>query len=204
MYLLTIKILKIKLKEAIMVKFFSTLVILSLALVVYQVCGKAPIPKEVGVTLNSQAPEVSVIDTQGKEQTIKQLTGEKGLILIFFRSADWCPFCKKHLIEINQWQDKLNKIGYKFAGVSYDSIEILKTFSDKQQLKYPLLADQNNQTMKDYKVLHQDYKPDSNKYGIPYPGVVIVDNSGKITYKYFYQGYKDRVNLQELYDNLKQ
>jgi len=108
------------------------------------------------------------------------------------------------LIEINQWQDKLNKIGYNFAGISYDSTEILKKFSDKQQLKYPLLADQNYQTMKDYKVLHQDYKPGSKNYGIPYPGVMIVDNSGKISYRYFYQGYEDRVNLQQLYNNLKQ
>lgn len=55
---------------------------------------------EVGVKVGEKAPELSVVDAQGKPQTLASLTGEQGLVVVFFRSADWCPFCKRHLIEI--------------------------------------------------------------------------------------------------------
>ncbi len=166
--------------------------------------AKGPIPKDTGLALDSMVPEISVIDVNNDKQTIRQLSGDKGLILILFRSADWCPYCKKHLIEINKWHSKFTALGYGIAAISYDSVETLKTFSDKRKLLYPLLADQNHQTMIDYKVLNKKYQPGDDDYGIPYPGVLIIDEQGKLTYKYFYKGYKKRVKLKKLYQRLSE
>ena len=51
----------------------------------------------VGLTVGDKAPSLIVIDHNNKTVNIDELTAEKGLIILFFRSADWCPFCKKHL-----------------------------------------------------------------------------------------------------------
>lgn len=161
-----------------------------------------PPPKTTGVSLNSQVPEINAKDIKGNKQTLKQLSGEKGLVLVFFRSADWCPFCKKHLVEINDWTQKLDDEGYKVAAISYDSIETLKMFSDERKLNYPLLADQDNKTMENYKVLNQEQKPGTMHYGIPYPGVMVIDKEGKLLYKYFYQGYRMRVNFEMIFNAL--
>ncbi len=157
----------------------------------------------VGTPLNTKAPELSVLDHLKKPQKMKTLSGDKGLILVFFRSADWCPYCKKHLIEINQWQEKLTKLGYQIAAVSYDKPEILADFKEQHKIEFSLLSDQDHQTMKAFDILNKKYQPADKHYGIPYPGVMVISPDRKVTYKYFYEGYKDRVNLEQLYKDLK-
>ena len=158
--------------------------------------AEMPMEKNTGLALNTLVPEISAIDIVGNKQTIRQLSGENGLLLIFFRSADWCPYCKKHLIEIDGWTQRVNGLGYKIAAISYDSIETLKGFSEKRQLKYPLLADQNHKTMESFNVINQENPPGTEHYGIPYPGVMVIDTNGKLIYKYFYEGYKKRVTFE--------
>ncbi|MCJ8297180.1 MAG: peroxiredoxin family protein, partial [Colwellia sp.] len=46
----------------------------------------------VGPDLGKKAPAITAINTLRQPVTIEQLAGEKGLIILFFRSADWCPF----------------------------------------------------------------------------------------------------------------
>ncbi|PCJ48653.1 MAG: AhpC/TSA family protein [Gammaproteobacteria bacterium] len=165
--------------------------------------AKMPAVKDISVAINSLVPELSVTDVNSVPKTIKQLSGNKGLVLVLFRSADWCSYCIKHLKEINEWNDRINELGYQVAGISYDSLEILKTFSDKNQLKYPLLHDLNHKTMEDLKVMNDKHKPGDKGYGIPYPGVMVINNEGRLAYKYFYEGYKKRVIMEKLYLQLK-
>ena len=157
----------------------------------------------VGPTINKQAPEISVVNTQGQAINIKRLSGEQGLIILFFRSADWCPFCKKHLIEFNEHADQLTKLGYGLAAISYDNTNILKTFTDQKNISYPLLSDQNAQTMMAYGIVNREYAPGSDHYGIPYPGVVVIDDKGKVMHKHFFKGYKKRVKFSDLYQQLQ-
>jgi len=49
--------------------------------------------------------------------------GQNGLILTFFRSADWCPFCQAQLIDLNGGLTEVEKCGYHIAALSYDSPE---------------------------------------------------------------------------------
>jgi len=157
----------------------------------------------VGPTLGKQAPDISVVNTQEQAVNIKQLSSEQGLIILFFRSADWCPFCKKHLIELNEHAEQFAKLGYGLAAISYDNTDILKTFTDQKNISYPLLSDQNVQTMLAYGIVNSEYALGSDHYGIPYPGVVVIDNTGKVTHKHFFKGYKKRVKFADLYQQLK-
>ena len=185
-----------------MFKITTVLLVITMALFTTSVYAKNPIHKDTGLPLGSQVPEIAAIDTKRNPQTIKQLSGKKGLILILFRSADWCPYCKKHLAEINEWNSKFKALGYGIAAISYDSVETLKIFSEKANLQYQLLADQDNKTIKSFKVLNQKYKPGDDNYGIPYPGVMIIDAEEKLIYKYFYKGYKRRVQMKNIYQAL--
>jgi hypothetical protein len=42
-----------------------------------------------GVAVGKSAPTFQARDQFGKEQTISSLMGRNGLVLVFFRSADW-------------------------------------------------------------------------------------------------------------------
>lgn len=158
---------------------------------------------DVGPKMQEKSPELTVLDFNKKPVKLTDLSKEKGVILLFFRSADWCPFCKRHLIELNVQAEKFTKLGYGLAGISYDSREILNAFTQAQNISYPLLSDQEVATMKAYNIVNTQYKPSDDNYGIPYPGVVVIDNQGKVIHKYFYEGYRDRVKFNELYNQLK-
>lgn len=184
-------------------KYISKIISITFLLLSGQFANaEMPPPKDTGLPINTKVPEISVIDIYRNKQTVHQLSGPGGLILVLFRSADWCPFCKKQLVEVNQWAEKFNDIGYRVAAVSYDSVETLRKFTYKKKLVYPLLADQNHRTILDYKVLNTEQKPGTKHYGIPFPGVMIIDADGILKYKYFYMGYKKRVKMKLLYEFL--
>ncbi|WP_026301532.1 peroxiredoxin family protein [Colwellia piezophila] len=157
----------------------------------------------VGPTLGKQAPAITAINTLQQLVNIKQLSGEQGLIILFFRSADWCPFCKRHLIELNNQAEDFIQLGYGLSAISYDNTDILKKFSKQQNISFPLLSDQNVQTMSAYNILNKEYSLGDDNYGIPYPGVVVIDNQGNVIHKHFFKGYKKRVKFNELYRQLK-
>jgi peroxiredoxin len=156
----------------------------------------------VGPKLGDIAPAISAINSQKERVTLKQLSADKGLVLVFFRSADWCPYCKKHLLELDNVQEKFSSLGYGLAGISYDTTEVLNQFASQHALKFPLLADQQAQTMLAFGILNKAYSKGDDNYGIPYPGVVVINAQGKVIDSYFYQGYKNRIDFNELYEKL--
>lgn len=160
-------------------------------------------PNTIGPEIGNKAPAFNALNTLNVKVNITELSAEKGLIVLFFRSADWCPFCKRHLIELNDYADKFKALGYGLTGISYDSTKTLNNFTHEHTLKYPLLSDQAANTIKAYDILNQDYSMGDEHYGIPYPGVVIINSNGKVSDKYFFKGFRKRVKFDELYEKLK-
>ena len=48
-----------------------------------------PVAIDPGVKKNAPVPAFTLQDQNGKPQTLQTLMGEKGLMLVFVRSADW-------------------------------------------------------------------------------------------------------------------
>lgn len=157
-----------------------------------------PPPKDTGLAIGATLPEFSVLNQFGDKQQFNNAIRKNGAIVVLFRSADWCPFCKRHLLELNEIANEFYEKGYGLMGISYDSPKILREFSQAKQLKFPLLADQNVKTFEALKVVNTEYKPGDRHYGIPFPGVLVVSPAGKIEEKYFFEGYRDRVKFKEL------
>jgi len=47
------------------------------------------VARSIGREIGQQAPAFALMDQFGHEQSNKTLTGPKGTVLLFFRSADW-------------------------------------------------------------------------------------------------------------------
>lgn len=182
------------------VKFILSIT-LSLSFFIASAFSKAALI-DAGPMIGEKAPALTVINKNKQIVSIDDLTADKGLIILFFRSADWCPYCKRHLIELNKSATKFKTLGYGLSAISYDNIDILNEFSEIQKMTYPLLSDQSAETVKAYNILNTQYKMGDENYGIPYPGVVVINSDGDVTYKYFYEGYKKRIKFTELYEKL--
>jgi hypothetical protein len=46
-------------------------------------------PPEVGPALGQPLPSFELVDQAGKQRGFEDLRGPEGLVLVFFRSADW-------------------------------------------------------------------------------------------------------------------
>jgi peroxiredoxin Q/BCP len=92
--------------------------------------------------------------------------------------------------------------GIKVVGISYDSVEVLKTFADKQKITFPLLSDPDSKTIAAYALRNQEMAGKSfgkiNLDGVPYPGTILIDQDGVVRAKLFVEGYKDRHSVEEL------
>src|SRR5262245_46706092 len=96
--------------------------------------------EEFGPRIGVRTPDIgSPPDQSGAPRTLQSLMGENGLVLFFFRSADWCPYCQAQMIDHNTAVAAIERRGYRMAGISFDSPQILKTFIERRQIGYTLL-----------------------------------------------------------------
>lgn len=85
--------------------------------------------------------------------------------------------------------------------ISYDDQEVLREFSEKQSIPYPLLSDVDSEVIRAYGILNDQVKPgDLILYGIPYPGTFITDGDGVVVSKSFHGSYKIRDSPEALLD----
>ncbi len=97
---------------------------------------------------------------------------------------------------------KIEAAGVKVVGISYDSVEVLKEFADKQNITFPLLSDAESKTIMAYALKNKEMA--GKKFGkvdldgVPYPGTYLVDKGGVIRAKLFVDGYKERHSVDEL------
>jgi hypothetical protein len=85
--------------------------------------------------------------------------------------------------------------------VSYDDTKALREFAEAQRINYPLLSDQDSVVIKQYGILNTLVsKDDAFIYGIPYPGVFVCDEGGRVVSKFFHDSYKKRESPETLID----
>ena len=90
---------------------------------------------------------------------------------MFFRSARWCPYCQRQLMDMRTVQDAL-------AAISYDKPDVLTTFAQKWNIRYTLLSDDGSAMIDAFHLRDPQYKPDSFAFGVPKPSIFVIDRRG--------------------------
>ena len=77
----------------------------------------------------------------------------------------------------------------------------MKKFSDEKQIPFPLLSDVDSEVIRRYGILNDQIGPDDAfLYGLPYPGVFVCDEDGRVVAKFFHDSYKKRESPEMLID----
>jgi peroxiredoxin len=153
----------------------------------------AAIAEDLGPAVGTVAPSIGTpLDQTGKPRAIADLMGGKGLVLMFFRSAAWCPYCQAQLMDMNGGLAEIEKRGYRVAGLSYDQPKILADFTEKRQIGYTFLSDPKSEVIDRYNLRDPQYAPGSFAYGVPRPIIFILDTHGVIKAKLFEATFKTR------------
>jgi peroxiredoxin len=148
---------------------------------------------DLGPPTGTKAPTIGTpLDETGKPRSLDSLMGEKGLVLFFFRSAAWCPYCQAQLMDLNSGVADIEKRGYRLAGISYEPPPVDAEFIARRGIKYSLLSDPNSEIIDRYKLRDPQYPPGSRAYGVPRPIIFILDRDGVIKAKLYEDTFKKR------------
>ena len=87
-------------------------------------------------------PEFVGTNQEGKEINSEQFKGKK--LVVFFYPKASTPGCTAEACNLRDNYSVLKKKGYQLLGVSADSVKRQKNFSDKNELPFDVIADENH------------------------------------------------------------
>ena len=147
-----------------------------------------------GPALGSHFPGLRAV-YQGHDITrLGEFAGEHGTVLIASRSLDWCPYCMRQMIQLQQHKAAFDAAGIGMVAITYDAPPLQRAFIDKFAISIPILSDQKALSFKTLGILNEKYQPGDMQYGIPHPGMIIIDTQGKVVGKLFLEAYSSRVD----------
>ena len=103
-------------------------------------------------------------------------------------------------MELSEHQSDFDELGVQVAVITYEAPEISLKFAEKYDIQYPVLSDVESRHIKAWGLLNTAYEPESRIYGIPHPGLFLIDRNGMIYRKFSEEGYKNRPVLDLVID----
>jgi peroxiredoxin len=170
--------------------------LLFLASLLFAVGAGAADPAVPGLAVGTQAPDFTLKNSAGTAVSLASLTKTGPVALVFYRSADWCPFCKKQLQALQADLARIERSGVRVVGLSYDPPATGAAAAAKLGLTFPLLADEGSKVIDAYGIRNTEAK--GKAAGVAHPVIFIVDRAGVIRAKLAREGYKDRPESAEI------
>lgn len=171
----------------------------SLVLALAAMALLAPAPAaafDVGPAVGVKAPALVGRDEAGASVSLAGIAGPKGTVLVFVRSAKWCPFCQAQLVSLKEAEAPLAKRGFRLAALSYDPPAILSAFAKAREIPYRLLSDEGSVTIDAFGLRDPQYKPGHFAYGVPQPSIFVLAPDGTILAKLAEEGYRTRPTVE--------
>ena len=102
----------------------------------------------------------------------------------------------RQLVQLQENITAFNKAGIAVVALTYDAPDLQQAFVAEHGISYPLLSDIDANSIKALDILNTKYEPGDGAYGIPYPGIYVVNPDLDIVGKIFVEGYDTRVDAQ--------
>jgi peroxiredoxin len=178
----------------------------------------AQIPSTPGVNTGEKAPRIRGMDQYGNRIDSYELIKEGPFILLFYR-GNWCPYCRKHLGNL---QDSLQWVIEKGASVlvvTPETPESIDKMVGKTLATFSIIHDEKYKIMNDYGVsfkiseltvpryldgvLNKTRKANQNDDDIlPVPATFLVDTDHRIRYLHYDPDYRVRLSVSEILKHL--
>lgn len=169
---------------------------------------------QTGLKAGQQAPLFSGTDQNGKAIDLKKVLKTGKSVVVFFYRGQWCPYCNKHIKEL---QDSLQLLTGKNAyviGVTPETKDNINATIKKTNAAFSMIQDTDDRIMKAYGVnfkmddetfaKYKTYGVDleanngNTRHTLPVPATYIIDPSGKIKFVHFDTNYQKRAAVKTL------
>jgi peroxiredoxin len=156
-----------------------------------------------GPKVGSKAPAAGILlDQSGTPRTLDKLSGRKGLVLMFYRSAAWCPYCQAQLITMNDGAAEIKERGYNIVGISYEPPAVNLEFTKRRSISYTLLSDPGSKIIDTWGLRDPQYAPGSKAYGVPRPIIFVIDRKGIVRASIARERFQERPPVTEVVEAL--
>jgi len=163
--------------------------------------------------VGSEIPDTLLKTSEGVDVTLHEVVNEKPTVLIFYRGS-WCPYCMKHLKDLQDNYAAFLKKGFKIIAVSPDSPEKVLKMQERFEFPFLTLSDSPMDMSEDFglafevdpdtRELYKRYGIDledasgQNHYLLPQPSVYIIDATMEIVFIHTNPDYKERMESDEI------
>ncbi len=105
--------------------------------------------------LGDPAPDFTLPTGEGKTLALHDFRGRKNVILYFY-PKDFTSGCTIEACSFRDFHNQVNALDAEVLGVSLDSVDLHKAFSEKYNLPFPLLSDTERKVAEAYGVLRPE------------------------------------------------
>ena len=161
---------------------------------------------------------------EGKDQNDKLVSLSESLeksesaVLIFYRGA-WCPYCKKHMAELQENLQEILDKGSSVIVVTPEKSESIEKMISKTEATFSIIHDEDYKIMDAYDLsfkidketvprfrkltLNATRKANKNEDDIlPIPATYVIGKDGKIKFLHFDEDYRNRSSMEDIMTNL--
>jgi peroxiredoxin Q/BCP len=129
--------------------------------------------------VGSKAPDFTLPTGDGGQLSLKDLKGKK--VILYFYPKDNTSGCTREACAFRDEMKVFHKKGAVVVGVSVDSPDSHRKFSEKFNLPFPLVSDEKKELVTKYGVWKE-----KSMYGKKYMGIerttFLIDGTGTITH----------------------
>ena len=97
-------------------------------------------------------------------------------------------------MELEQHVDAFAEAGIGIVVITYDAPELQQNFIEDEGITYPFISDIDATTMIALDILNENNEPGDRTYGIPHPGVFVLNPRQEIVGKIFVESFRVRVD----------
>ncbi len=141
------------------------------------------------------APTFSAEDSAGNVWNLSDILAEGKRVVLYFYPKDSTPGCTTQACDFRDNMGTLSSANVVVLGVSKDSAKSHQNFTEKQQLNFPLLLDQDGELLELYGVWRE-----KKNYGRTYMGIsrstFVIEADGTLSmakYGVKAKGHVDRI-----------
>lgn len=101
-------------------------------------------------------------------------------------------------MELSGKSEAFESLGISVVGLLYDPPSQLDKFRQKFKVSLAILSDSDSTVIKELGILNEEMDPATIYYGVPYPGIFLVNHEGRIVRKFAEENYRERPLIDEL------
>lgn len=167
-----------------------------------------------GAAVGSKIENFQAQDQYGQSFDLATALQKEAVLVVFYR-GQWCPFCNKHLSDLQDSLALLAAKGIRVVAISPEKTAYLEKMQAKTGASFTLLYDENYDIARQFDVLFLPEGATRKKYNLllnaklkeahdneqemlPVPASFLLGIDGTIRWRHFEHDYRKRASVAEL------